>query len=598
MSRDQAAFSFDLNESLYFRSGEEVGEMVSISLEPIISVHSPAEYVQLRGVIELKGEYRRGENGHADYVPIDEEEDDQAIRRVEEVSETEDGELTFLHHFPIEISIPHDRVEDLNEIKVQVTTFDYDFPSNDRLNLLASIEIRGILPEEQRSEPELLTEEKDLPLPFFGAEDIGADALEELMGKLATFSDQLPQFDFDIIPEAEEIEPSASRRDEEPEALADNQSNTLQSAFLTPEQEIPKQNAKQSEPANSTDRYSAENSEQTDEAKQSNNCETELASEASEHRLELSNNSTPEENDQASLSEESCELARSEQQAEEEQEPALNLNSKAEKVEREEVRLDSEPSAEEAKPQQEEAPSAVENDQNLSEAESTSQELAFTAARDQAEARKQEEQAEARDQEPSELQTEAETENQAPSAEEQPRQEEQTESDEVKISASEPVGEAEDVKEAPAVQGRIEQQQQPEANQESAVEQESTPSADADESSEAVNRPEQAESEQEESEQQESPVYKKQRTETGIHAQKPDEEGADLGNLTDLFGRDNEEGFTRMRLYIVQEKDTIESIAERYEIPVSRLLQHNRLDNENLGAGQLIYIPVPREANA
>lgn len=62
-------------------------------------------------------------------------------------------------------------------------------------------------------------------------------------------------------------------------------------------------------------------------------------------------------------------------------------------------------------------------------------------------------------------------------------------------------------------------------------------------------------------------------------------------DLAAMFSNQEEESYSSLRLYIVQERDTIETIAERYEIPASRILQSNRLLTEDLGEGQLIYIP-------
>lgn len=67
-------------------------------------------------------------------------------------------------------------------------------------------------------------------------------------------------------------------------------------------------------------------------------------------------------------------------------------------------------------------------------------------------------------------------------------------------------------------------------------------------------------------------------------------------DLAAMFSNEVEESYSSVRLYIVQERDTLETIAGRYEIPVSRILQYNRLISEDLGAGQLIYIPYHKES--
>lgn len=137
-------FSFNLNESLYFEKGQEVAQMLSISLEPEISIQSFNEYVSIRGVIELQGEYEIDQ-------PDDEEEenllnfDDHHSRRYfEEIRNNENGSATFSHRFPVEISVPAYRVDNTNDIKVNVASFDYEISEGSQFRLISTIEIHGI----------------------------------------------------------------------------------------------------------------------------------------------------------------------------------------------------------------------------------------------------------------------------------------------------------------------------------------------------------------------------------------------------------------------------------------------------------------------
>lgn len=66
--------------------------------------------------------------------------------------------------------------------------------------------------------------------------------------------------------------------------------------------------------------------------------------------------------------------------------------------------------------------------------------------------------------------------------------------------------------------------------------------------------------------------------------------------LSDMFRDTEENQYTKMRLCIVQDQDTIESIAERYHISALQLIKQNHLDEDyNIAAGQLLYIPMQRE---
>nr|WP_239565326.1 LysM peptidoglycan-binding domain-containing protein [Brevibacillus fulvus] len=46
-----------------------------------------------------------------------------------------------------------------------------------------------------------------------------------------------------------------------------------------------------------------------------------------------------------------------------------------------------------------------------------------------------------------------------------------------------------------------------------------------------------------------------------------------------------------MRLCIVQRNETLETIASRYALPVSKILEVNRLASDRLEEGQILYIP-------
>ena len=58
---ENSVFRFELNESLYFEKGQEVAEIMGISLEPEISIQEFSDYVSIRGVVELQGSYQKNE---------------------------------------------------------------------------------------------------------------------------------------------------------------------------------------------------------------------------------------------------------------------------------------------------------------------------------------------------------------------------------------------------------------------------------------------------------------------------------------------------------------------------------------------------------
>ena len=84
--------------------------MRTISLDPEILIQSFHEYISIRGVIELSGEYVKVSSDENEEEPLSRLEEMDAKRYVENVTETEDGFAEFFHRFPVEISVPAYRV--------------------------------------------------------------------------------------------------------------------------------------------------------------------------------------------------------------------------------------------------------------------------------------------------------------------------------------------------------------------------------------------------------------------------------------------------------------------------------------------------------
>lgn len=144
LSQDNAVFSFELNESLYFEQGQEVAEILGISLDPEISIQPFNDYISIRGVIELNGEYQRAMGGETTEDHSFNLDDYSTRRYVEQVVDAERGEATFSHRFPVEISVPTYRVNDLNDVTVSVDYFDYEIPDQNQIRLKSIIAIQGI----------------------------------------------------------------------------------------------------------------------------------------------------------------------------------------------------------------------------------------------------------------------------------------------------------------------------------------------------------------------------------------------------------------------------------------------------------------------
>lgn len=148
---NQSCLRFSLEESLWFRKGQEVEELVSISLDPDITIQENDQYVTIRGSLELTGEYKSYEANHAS-----EEENSSTQKFVERVEEQEVGGCQFSHRFPVDITIPNNRIQSIYDIDVLVESFDYSLLERSCLKLSAELTISGLYGAQQEEEqPEL-----------------------------------------------------------------------------------------------------------------------------------------------------------------------------------------------------------------------------------------------------------------------------------------------------------------------------------------------------------------------------------------------------------------------------------------------------------
>ncbi|MCC3356538.1 stage VI sporulation protein D [Bacillus sp. REN16] len=154
---------FSVEESVWFQKGQEVSELISISLDPDIVIQEHDQYVSIRGALQLTGEYRIDE--------INEEEGERdfaSVRLVNEVITREDGISELNHRFPVDITIPQDRVQSLDDVYVLIETFDYEIPKRGCLQIVADLAISGIhgitqTPKEE-SVPEAVKQEEQTPI--------------------------------------------------------------------------------------------------------------------------------------------------------------------------------------------------------------------------------------------------------------------------------------------------------------------------------------------------------------------------------------------------------------------------------------------------
>ncbi|WP_163537916.1 stage VI sporulation protein D [Gracilibacillus sp. YIM 98692] len=69
----------------------------------------------------------------------------------------------------------------------------------------------------------------------------------------------------------------------------------------------------------------------------------------------------------------------------------------------------------------------------------------------------------------------------------------------------------------------------------------------------------------------------------------------DSSYLLNIFTDEEESAYSRLKLYIVQPSDHMNEIAEKYGVSARQIMRTNRLDDEDITPGQLIYIPISIE---
>lgn len=140
---NSSCLRFSLEESVWFQRGQEVSQLISISLDPNITIQESDQYVTIQGALELTGEYERIESDEVEAVA------ETSAKFVQTVEERDGGICEFTHFFPVDITIPNNRIQSVQEIDVEVESFDYVFPERGCMKLNANLTISGLYGDQQ-----------------------------------------------------------------------------------------------------------------------------------------------------------------------------------------------------------------------------------------------------------------------------------------------------------------------------------------------------------------------------------------------------------------------------------------------------------------
>ncbi|MFP7329469.1 spore coat morphogenetic protein SpoVID [Bacillus subtilis] len=232
---------FSVEESICFQKGQEVSELLSISLDPDIRVQEVNDYVSIIGSLELTGEYNIDQNKHTEEIYTDK-------RFVEQVRKREDGSAELTHCFPVDITIPKNKVSHLQDVFVFIDAFDYQLTDSRILTIQADLAIEGLLDDTQDKEPEIplyeapaafREEELSEPPAHSVVEEPGASSAEE-----AVLQHEPPELFISKAGLREELETEKAESEppesvaSEPEAREDVKEEDESEKLAVPETEV------------------------------------------------------------------------------------------------------------------------------------------------------------------------------------------------------------------------------------------------------------------------------------------------------------------------------------------------------------------------
>ena len=466
---------FSVEESICFQKGQEVSELLSISLDPDIRVQEVNDYVSIRGSLELTGEYNIDQTREYAELPA-------TSRFVEDVKLKGDGSAELTHCFPVDITIPKDKVNHLNDVFVFIDAFDYQLTDARMLTIQADLAIEGLLNVSGEADEE---EPRTLPAPVHPEEELEpayrSPSNDEEQGKEEEFLIQLDR----SYEEQDEEQPY----EEAEETDTDAEAVPIYQSFLG------------------------------DDTEETKPFFTASLSAAERTKREMEN---PKD---AAL-----------------EHPEEEYELKREKVE--------------AKPEE------------------------YELKREKVEAKPEE--------------YELKEEKEAKPEEYELKREEAEEEPELSHSSYQP---HEELKENPfySVPPLLKEDQndrEPEAF-EVEVTQEAEAIDEEEEAGHTIEIPEYSFHEQTEPEEERDEMQAADEQEVSA------KENDNALYLTKLFTKQGEEEFTRMRMCIVQQNDTIDLLCERYDINVQQLIRMNSLSlDEELKEGQILYIPDYQNSHA
>ncbi|WP_270571774.1 LysM peptidoglycan-binding domain-containing protein [Bacillus glycinifermentans] len=567
---------FSVEESICFQKGQEVSELLSISLDPDISVQEVNDYVSIRGSLELTGEYNIDQTWEYAELPA-------TSRFVEDVKLKGDGSAELTHCFPVDITIPKNKVNHLNDVFVFIDAFDYQLTDARMLTIQADLAIEGLLnvsgEEEEKNEartPPVLGEipqYEEEPEPAYRSYLDEEDNAEE-----KTFSISL-----DAPYDDQEVEEETYEDEDE----TDEQTVPIYQSFLGESGNEAKPFFAASLSAAERTKRDLETQKETEEMREEVKTELKMEessrdAEAEPRMEESSGNAKAEPRMEASSGEAKAELKKEASSGNLIAEPRMEKSSRDAEAE---PRMEKSSRDAEAEPR-------MEASSREAKAELKKEESSGNA---KAEPKKEESsgnlKAEPRMEESSrEAKAELKKEESSGDAKAEPKMEESEAAEETAEPLYRSYSDPKETKETPffGVPPILQDEDEQEERESFEIEVKQETAEEEPEPSHSIEIPEYSFHEQEEPEE-----------ERDDNAEEETKENDNALYLTKLFTKQGEEEFARMRMCIVQQNDTIDLLCERYGINAQQLIRMNSLSlDEELKEGQILYIPDYQNSHA
>ena len=201
--QNQSFLRFSLEESIWFPKGFEVSELYSLSIEPDVDIIEKDQYVVIQGSLDISGEYRGFTDQQEDELLELEQSHRQLVQDV--FFREEDSINIFNHRFPVDISIPANRIEDRNAIEVEISTFDYSMPERNCIKLISELLISGLFDGADRVESSVHADEQRTPIesmiPNYGANNSGDTKIDVLETENESSYYQIPTYEAHALSE-------------------------------------------------------------------------------------------------------------------------------------------------------------------------------------------------------------------------------------------------------------------------------------------------------------------------------------------------------------------------------------------------------------